>query len=268
MLPVRVSGSERPSSGSPAAGGGGARAGPKSGARARPPAAAGAFSGGGGRGGRGGAAGGGPGAGGRERGGEAEAEAAAAPAGVDEHVLGLEVAVQHAGAVGRRQRATGLKEYGEDVLPAAGAGRQAMQPRAEVDAVDQLHGDEDLLVAVAVDANVVDQRDVLVAQAGHGLGLAQQPGAPGRVAGERRVQQLDRDLAPQALVDRRVDDAHGPLPPPLEHAVAADPDRRARTPEQLLGDAGVEPPRLDVALGARRLVPLLPARRSHRPAAP
>ena len=68
--------------------------------------------------------------------------------------------------------------------------------------------------------------DVGVVQLGHRLGLARQPLAGLVLAGQVRVQHLDRDLAVQRGVEALVDDAHAPraqlLQDPVPTDVAAD----------------------------------------------
>ena len=97
-------------------------------------------------------------------------------------------------------------------------------------------------------ADVVDEDHVVVAQAGHGLGLAQEASAAGGVAGEGLVEQLDRQPAAESLVDGRVDHAHGAGTEPALDAIAADPHRRAGLAEQALGDLRVHAARLEVAV--------------------
>ncbi|MCA9661126.1 MAG: hypothetical protein KC486_22485, partial [Myxococcales bacterium] len=119
--------------------------------------------------------------------GEAEVHHAHPAVVADHHVLGLEVAVDEAGAVGRREPAADVEEEADDRL---GGPRRRPAPARQGHPLDELHGDEDL----AVDrADVVDRDDVGVGELGHRLGLAQEAGAPGLVLAAR-LEELERDL--------------------------------------------------------------------------
>ena len=124
--------------------------------------------------------------------------------------LRLEVAVDQARLVGGEQTAAGLQEHLEDRRDIAGFGGE---PGGEGGALDVLHGDEDLAVALA---DFVDLDDVRVGQAGQRLGLAQQAGVVGG------VQQLDRHASLEALVVGRIDHAHPALAEPAEDREVAD----------------------------------------------
>ena len=102
--------------------------------------------------------------------------------------------------------------------------RSALQAIGERLALQQLHGDEQL---AAVLADLVDLAHVRVVDARRGARLAPEALA-GRLVG--LGDRLDRDLAPEALVLGREDDAHAALPEPVEDAVAAEPLRVARRP--------------------------------------
>jgi hypothetical protein len=111
--------------------------------------------------------------------------------GSDHDVLGLDVAVQDALAVGVAEGAADLHhDHGPDL---GELGRVVGDALLEGLALDEL-GDD---VALAADlARVVeDLEDVLVAQLGHGVGLALEAVAGLVVIGEVAVQDLDRDVA-------------------------------------------------------------------------
>jgi hypothetical protein len=156
--------------------------------------------------------------------GEAEVDDADAAVVVDEHVVGLEVAVDEAVLVGGGEALAGLAEHGEDLAPGPGF---EVQPDRERDALDELHGDEDV---VLVGADVVDRDDVGVREAGHRLGLAQEASAGDvlALAAEVRVEQLDGDLAVELGVPRGVDDAHAAGADQAQDVEPPDLDRRAR----------------------------------------
>ena len=125
--------------------------------------------------------------------------------------------------MGRRQPVARRDEDAEDLLPGA---RLLLQPEGDGVAVDELHGDEDL---VFERADVVGDHDVRVRQPRDRLRLSQRPLAPLRqrdsVAG-LDPQQLDGDLAIELRIVRGVDLAHPAAPHQPENQVAAD-DRAA-----------------------------------------
>ena len=99
---------------------------------------------------------------------EAEVHDAHRAVAADQHVLGLEVAVDEPGGVrGREPRAGG----DEDVEDLAQGARPLGQPLGERPALDELHRDEDL---AAERADVVHDDDVRVREPRHRLRLAQQ----------------------------------------------------------------------------------------------
>ena len=137
----------------------------------------------------------------------------------DEDVVGFEVAMDELGGVGGCEAASGLAIDGEGLAPAA---RGSLLPGAEGEAVDELHGDEDL--AAREHADVVDGDDIGVGEAGHRLGLAQESGGAGgfAVAGSAAVDELDGDLAVELGVVGGVDDAHAAGAEALEDDVASE----------------------------------------------
>ena len=146
--------------------------------------------------------------------GEAEVGDDDAAVVADEDVVGLEVAVDEAGGLGGGEAAAGGDEGGEDLAPGAGG---AAEPLTEGDAVDQLHGEEDL---GASDADVVDGDDAGVGEAGHRLGLAEE--ALGGGAADVGADQLQGAPAVELRVVGGVDDAHAAGAEALEDEVAAE----------------------------------------------
>jgi hypothetical protein len=120
---------------------------------------------------------------------------------IDQHVVGLEVAVDQARAMRRRQPAPGRRQDRDDRRRRA---RRRGQPGPQRAAVDERHRDRELTVVLL---DVVDRDDVGVAQLGQGPGLAHQARA---LAGADpiRPHQLERDLALELPIDRAVDHRH------------------------------------------------------------
>ena len=122
-----------------------------------------------------------------------------------EHVLGLEVAVDDALLVRGGEAARDLER---DLDRLAGRQRPVLQPLAERLALQQLHRRVD---GALLAAEVVDGEDVRVREGGDRLRLALE--APERVGilGEVPRQDLDRHLALELRVARAEDDAHPAL---------------------------------------------------------
>ncbi|MCY1008945.1 hypothetical protein OV079_25985 [Nannocystis pusilla] len=151
---------------------------------------------------------------------QAEVDHADPAVAADQDVVGLDVAVDEAGRVRRRQAARRLGEHRRDLAPAPTLLRE---PCPKGHAGDELHGDEHL---VAVEADLVDLDHVRVRQLGQRLGLAQQPILPARVRlAVAALQQLDRDLAVELRIVGRVDHSHRPGAEAAEQREATDPSR-------------------------------------------
>ena len=154
--------------------------------------------------------------------GEPEVDHAGVAAGVDDDVLGLEVAVDEIDRVRGRQPAPGLDQAGED---RRGAPRLA-QPLAQVLALDVLHRHEHVVVE---DADLVDGDDVRVLEPGQGPALAQDLLAAALAA---VTQDLEGDLAVEVGVVGDEDDAHAAAAERLEHGEASEAERLAGGAEQ------------------------------------
>ncbi len=125
---------------------------------------------------------------------------------VHEHVVGLEVPVHHAVAVGGRERLSDREEQQDGVVSILRAGRRALaEEAAERAAGDELHRDEHAPVPVG-DADLVDADDVGMGQACEGPALAEQRRLVGRA---RPAEDLDRDPAIEAGIVGLVDHTHG-----------------------------------------------------------
>ena len=157
---------------------------------------------------------------------EAEVEDAGAAVVADEHVAGLEVAVDDAGRVRRGEAATGLHVHLEDRPPPHRRRRiVARLPELQGLAGDVLHRHEQLSAELA---DVVDLDDVGVRELGQSLRLALHAGLIERVVGAPRAEQLERDPAVEFAVVAGVDLTHRALAEPGEDDVAVEAlaDRR------------------------------------------
>ena len=137
---------------------------------------------------------------------------------VEEHVVGLEVAVDQALGVRAGQALADGDEHPDDLAPGA---LLLGHPLAQGAAGEVLHRHEHLAL---VDADVVDGDHVRVRHLGDRLSLpdhARLP--PGLIRGLfLRPQKLERDPAIQLRIECRVDDAHRARAELFEHHVAAD----------------------------------------------
>jgi hypothetical protein len=103
--------------------------------------------------------------------------------------------------VGGREALRRLQEHVDDLLPAA---RAVAQPRAQAVALDELHRDEEPPLVVA---DLEHGHHVRVGQLRERVRLALQPRAVARRVA-LASQYFDRDVAPQRLVARDVDEPH------------------------------------------------------------
>ena len=151
----------------------------------------------------------------------------------DEQVAGLDVAVDDAVAMGVIEPAAGLGDDSDRLVDAEMA-VIAQQFGAGV-ARHVLHHDE-VLVVTGVEAEVEHLDDVRVHEPGGRERLAPEPGDERRIVGEVLGQELQRDVALEAAVEREVDGRH-----PADAESAFDP-----VPARDRGGAG-HPPEVLVA---------------------
>ena len=155
--------------------------------------------------------------------GQAEVGDLRAAAAVDHDVAGLQVPVQHALVVRRAEARAHLARDLDRLV-----GRKppdAPQQRGQVLAVDVLHREE----VPSLDlADVVDAADVGVRDAAGVADLGVEAVDPGRLRGELRRQELQRDRLPELQVVGAVDLAHAAAADEADDAVALAEDRAGR----------------------------------------
>ena len=139
---------------------------------------------------------------GREELRDSEVEDLGVTAARDDDVRGLDVAVDDLLVVRGLERVGELDGEVERIVQGKGA---LPNPRLEGLALDVLHGDERLAVALA---DLVDLADVGVIERSGGARFAKEPLASVVVLLERFGQELDRHLAPEHGVLRQKDAAH------------------------------------------------------------
>ena len=100
------------------------------------------------------------------------------------------------------------------------SGPRPLEDLLEIRAIDQLH-DDVIAARLRVDARVVDGHDVRVVERGRVARLAPESIHELRVFGKARAQDLDRDIAVEEFVMRKVHDRHPALADHLEQPVAA-----------------------------------------------
>ena len=145
---------------------------------------------------------------------EPEVEQLQVPAGGEHDVLGLEVAVDDAARVQRREPLGHLHRQRQ----ALRRRHRVAHPRAQGRAAHVLHGDEERALVLP---DVVDAGNAFVLHLRREPGLAQEAFAVGRVLVVLRfVEHLERDAAAQQRVRRRVDRAHAAAPEALVDLVA------------------------------------------------
>jgi hypothetical protein len=138
----------------------------------------------------------------------------------DEDVLGLDVAVDHAGAVGRGQRRDDRLQEGQRLR----GGHRGLGPDDVTQGVagDQLHDQvERAALDVGVLALVEDVDDVRVGEPRGGSGLAGEALDELRVVAQAAVHGLDRADPVEADVDGLVDGSHPAARDPCTDPVAA-----------------------------------------------
>jgi hypothetical protein len=177
--------------------------------------------------------------------GDAEVGDLHAALGVDDHVVGLDVAVDDAALV---REAGGAQDLDADVDDLRGRERALVAHQLlERAPLEELHRD---VVGPIPRPAVEDLDDVRVLETRRRRGLAAEALDELLVRGEAPVQDLQRDLAPELLVIGAVD---------VRHAARADPGRDAIAPvdQRLGGDA--------LAQRITHRAPPTPASRSARP---
>jgi hypothetical protein len=168
----------------------------------------------------------------RAGGGQSEVHDPGAAVARHHHVLRLEVAMDDAGAVRGGEAASRHQEHVEDLARGA---RLAGQPDGERLPLDELHGQEH---PARRGTDVVDRHHVGVREAGHRLGLAREPSGFDVVGARVGAEDLDRDLAIELGVVRRVDLAHPAPPDQAQQAIAADRQLGGRRPRPAAGLRG------------------------------
>jgi hypothetical protein len=149
--------------------------------------------------------------------GEAEVEHLDLPRAEQEHVLGLQVAVDDALLVRRGQPARDLEG---DLDGLAGRQRAVLQALAQRLALQQLHR---RVHRALLAAEIVDREDVGVRERSDGLRLPLEAPERVRVLGEIPREDLDRDLPVEPRVPRAEDDAHPALAELGEDLVGSEP---------------------------------------------
>jgi hypothetical protein len=140
----------------------------------------------------------------------------------DQHVGGLDVAVEEPARVGEVERRADLRD---DARGARGLEPPvARDQRLQVGALDPAHGDVELAVLLA---RVVDGDDVGVVERGDRAQLALEALAVVGLEGVVGRDQLERDGAPERELGGAVDDAHAAPPRHRVEAIARE-DRARR----------------------------------------
>ena len=152
----------------------------------------------------------------------------------EQHVLRLDVAVDHADAVRRSERAQHRLQdvggFGHRQRPLLGEPAPQRRPG------DQLHHQEHAIAGrAAVGALVGDRDGVWRGQLRRRFGLPVKPGDEQRIPGERRMHDLHRNRPVESSVDSGVDRGHAAGGEPVADLVAA----VEQDPDQGIGDRRV-----------------------------
>ena len=147
---------------------------------------------------------------GRDVPGDAEVREVCVALLVEEDVRRLDVAVHDALAVRRGERGRDLLARGERLRRRQ---RPALERLPQAPAAQVAHHE---VRAVRLSPVVVERDDVRVLDPRHELRLGLEAADELRVVGQRRADDLDRDLAPDVRLDRPVDDPEGAFADPLE----------------------------------------------------
>ena len=133
-----------------------------------------------------------------------------------EEVLGLEVPVDDPLLVGGHEALPDLHRVIERLADVEASGLERLAQRLPFEKL------RDGVGGLAFEAHVVKGEDVRVREGGHGLRLALEPLAGGRVRRHARGKNLQRDLAAQPRVLRPVDLPHPALAERREDLVRAE----------------------------------------------
>ena len=165
---------------------------------------------------------------------EAEVQDLYPPVGRDEDVLRLEVAVDDSFVVRRSQTAGDLDR---DLHSLARRRRVGGETLAEGFALEQFGDgvDDRRAWRQRVRADVVDGEDVRVRERGDSLRFALEALAACRVVGELRRQDLDRDSAIEAPVQRPIDFPHSPGPERRDDFIRPEPSTGCERHREWLG---------------------------------
>jgi len=131
-------------------------------------------------------------------------------------VRGLDVAVDHAAAVGSFQSVNDLNSKFKQALQRQRAGAQ---PGIQRHAIKQLHGDE---VAAFEFVHLKDGADIVVVEVGGGAGFALKSFECDRVTGHAFGKELEGNAPAKADVFRLIDLSHAPAADHAEDAIVAD----------------------------------------------
>ena len=170
----------------------------------------------------------------------------------EQHVVGLDVAMHDAQRMRRVQCRRQLRQH----VQAFAQAQPGREPVGQAAVAEVLHAD---VVALVGGDHVIDGDDVGVAQPGEGMRLVDEALRQFAVAGDRAVEQLQRDRALQRALGRQVDDRHAAAPEFADELVA-----RKIFLHRLLPQGG-DRPACVASVAACAAVPGSAARRHVRP---
>ena len=166
--------------------------------------------------------------------GDAEVEHLGVAAVGNHQVLGLEIAMDDAGGMGRTKRVRHLHEKLERTLEVetAGLDRLAQRlPRHELHRdVEHRRSERDAVPFRRALTDVVDRDDVRMVQRGCGSGFLDKTLEPVRIPGHVLTQDLQRQVAAEHRIARHVDFAH---------PATSDQAQNVEPPDRRVGKVGV-----------------------------